>query len=441
MLTDTLLAACSGGDSVRRSREDAWLLAIAGYYQLTGEQPALAMVGGPKLARLREASVHAQPTTPNEAWSLIGYYGDLRAKFEQKAKADGLPPEVLRAGLAEYDAKIADLVEKAKALEARRARHRGTAWKRFFDGLGRAIGRAFDIGGRIVEFAVEDVPTAVGEYTPALVKGLAQAYVEKLKGELRTKGEQKAFEILAEKSPNLAGAYLIFKAGREGIKVLRDFARLFGRHRRGGQAAQAPADTGAAGSEASDSGLVVVQIGPGDVQGSLAGSIAEFAPPTMFDLCSNARVVAPITGLTFKLTFDLENGALTGTLSGRGDTAQGAGEHPPDSAAISVTGSITEGTIEPQGEGWVFFGTGTASLTYEGTYTCATIDWPDKPDEYTTTSGGSASTVEIKVSGDTLGHALSIWTEKTLSGPDANLSFVTTGGWTLNNEFEVVRGP
>ncbi len=76
------------------------------------------------------------------------------------------------------------------------------------------------------------MPTVIGEYTPAVVKALAQAYVEKLRGELRTKAEQKAFEILVEKNPNLAGAYLIFKAGRGAFKVLRDFARLFGRHGR-----------------------------------------------------------------------------------------------------------------------------------------------------------------------------------------------------------------
>ena len=441
LLSDTLLAACAGGTSIRRAQEDAMLLMIAGDYQLTGELPAVAKAEGRKLARLVVASGRPQePTTPSEAWTLFEYYRGLRDAFEQKAKAENLPPDVVAKGIAEYEAKMKALGDKANDLDKRRARHRSTAWKRFFDGLGRFIGRAFEIGGKIVKFAIEDVPTGVGEYAPAVVKGLAQAYVEKLKGELRTKGEQKAFEILVEKSPNLAGAYLIFKAGKSAVKVLRDFARLIGRHRRGGQAAQAPADTGAPGSEASDSGMVVVQIGAGDVQGSLAGSIAEFAPPTMFDLCSNARVVAPITGLTFKLTLDLDHGMLTGTFSGRGDMAQGAGEHPPDSAAISATGSITEGSIEPQGEGWVFFGTGTATLTYEGTYTCATIDWPDKPDEYTTTSGGSASTVEIKVSGDTLGHALSVWTEQTLSGPDANVGFVTVAGWALNQDFEVVTG-
>jgi len=51
LLTDMVLAACSGGASIRRTREDAWLLSIAGYYQLTGEQPPVALAGSPKMAR------------------------------------------------------------------------------------------------------------------------------------------------------------------------------------------------------------------------------------------------------------------------------------------------------------------------------------------------------------------------------------------------------
>ena len=240
LLADTLLAACAGGTSIRRAQEDAMLLMIAGDYQLTGELPALPPEGVSKVARLNLSAFQPpEPTTPNEAWTLFEYYSGLRDAFEQKAKAENLPPDVVAKGIAEYEAKMKAMGDKANELDKRRARHRSTAWKRFFDGLGRFIGRAFDIGGKIVKFAIEDVPTAVGEYTPAVVKGLAQAYVEKLKGELRTKAEQKAFEILLEKNPNLAGAYLIFKAGKAGAKLIRDFARMFGRHRRG-TAAQEP---------------------------------------------------------------------------------------------------------------------------------------------------------------------------------------------------------
>jgi len=243
LLADTLLAACAGGTSIRRPEEDAWLLSIAGYYQLTGELPAAPTEGVSKVARLTAPSFQPpEPKTPNEAYSWMEYYLARRADVEKEARAQGLPAETVAKALGEYDAKIQAYAEKGTELAERRARHRGTAWKRFFDGLGRFIGRAFDIGGKIVKFAIEDVPTAVGEYTPAVVKGLAQAYVEKLKGELRTKAEQKAFEILLEKNPNLAGAYLIFKAGRAGVKMLRDFARLFGRHRRGA-AGQEPTTT------------------------------------------------------------------------------------------------------------------------------------------------------------------------------------------------------
>jgi hypothetical protein len=244
LLADTLLAGCvGGGPSIRRPEEDAWLLSIAGYYQLTGELPAAPTEGVSKVARLAGSFFQPpEPRTPNEAYSWMEYYLARRDDVEKEARAQGLPAETVAEALGEYEAKIKAYAEKGAALAERRARHRGTAWKRFFDGLGRFIGRAFDIGGRIVKFAVEDVPTAVGEYTPAVVKGLAQAYVQQLKGELRTKAEQKAFEILVERSPNLAGAYLIFKAGKSAVKVLRDFARLFGRHR-GRTAAQGPTGT------------------------------------------------------------------------------------------------------------------------------------------------------------------------------------------------------
>jgi hypothetical protein len=249
LLSDTLLAACSPETSVRRPEEDAMLLLIAGDFQLMGELPTLPANGVSKVARLnRSAFQPPEPTTPNEALTLLDYYRALAEDFERKAKGENLPTDVVAKGIAEYEAKMNALGEKANELDRRRARHRSTAWKRFFDGLGRFIGRAFDIGGKIVKFAVEDVPTAVGEYTPAVVKALAQAYVEKLKGRLRTEGEQRAFEFLLDKNPNLAGAYLIFKAGREGLKVLRDFARLFGRHRRRA-AAQEPTTTALAEGE------------------------------------------------------------------------------------------------------------------------------------------------------------------------------------------------
>jgi hypothetical protein len=220
------------------------LLSIAGYYQLTGELPAAPTEGVSKVARLAAPSFQPpEPKTPNEAYSSMDYYMARRADVEKEARAQGLPAETVAKALGEYDAKIQAYAEKGTELAERRARHRGTAWKRFFDGLGRFIGGAFDFGGKVVKFAVVGVPTAIGEYTPAVVKALAQAYVEKLKGELRTRGEQKAFEILVEKSPNLAGAYLIFMAGKAGVKILRDFARLFGRHRRGEPVAAGPTAT------------------------------------------------------------------------------------------------------------------------------------------------------------------------------------------------------
>ena len=235
LVLEAVLSSCVPPTGILRSEEDAWLLSIAGYYQLTGELPAAPTEGVSKVARLAATSFQPpEPKTPSEAWALIDYYSERRAAVEQEASAQNLPPETVAKALAEYDAKIKALADKAQELEQRRARHRGTIWKRFFDGVGRVIGRAFDIGGRIVKFAIEDVPSGVAEYVPPLVKGLAQAYVEKLRGELRTRGEEKAFEILAEKNPNLAGAYLIFKAGKSAVKALRDFARLFGRH--GGRA-------------------------------------------------------------------------------------------------------------------------------------------------------------------------------------------------------------
>jgi hypothetical protein len=249
LLADALLAACSGGATPRRTREDASLLLIAGGYQLTGELPAAASASAPRLARLAVLAGETQaPTTPSEVWSLFEHYARLREQYEREARAQGLSEEVIQKGLAEIDAKMKALADKANALEDRRSRRGSTVWKRFFDGLGRFMGRAFDIGGKIVKFALEDVPAGVGEYGPEVVKALAQEYVKKLRGELREKGEQKAFEILAEKSPNLAGAYLLFKAGRAGVKALRDFARLFGRHRRGGQAT-APAVPEVAGED------------------------------------------------------------------------------------------------------------------------------------------------------------------------------------------------
>jgi hypothetical protein len=244
LLADTLLAGCAGGGPpIRRPEEDAWLLSIAGYYQLTGELPAAPTEGVSKVARLAAPSFQPpEPKTPNEAYTWMEYYLARRADVEKEARAQGLSAEAVAEALGEYDAKIQAYSEKGAELAARRARHRGTVWKRVFDGLGRFIGGAFDIGGKVVKFAVEGVPTAVGEYAPAVVKALAQAYVEQLKGQLRTKAEQKAFEILVEKSPQLAGAYLIFKAGKSAVKVLRDFARLFGRHRRRA-AAQGPTTT------------------------------------------------------------------------------------------------------------------------------------------------------------------------------------------------------
>jgi hypothetical protein len=257
LLGDSLLGACTPADSVRRTQEDAWLLLLAGEVQLTGALPEIASASAPHPARVAIPAPGSQsPTTPNEAWNLMDYYSGLREAFEQKAKADGLPPEVIQAGLAEYDAKIKALADRAQELGARRARRRGTAWKRFFDGMGRFVGKAFDVGGKIVKFAIEDVPSGVVEYGPDLIREYARAYVEKLKGQLRNRGEQKAFEILAEKNPNLAAAYLMFKAGRAGVKLFRDFARLFGRHPRQGASVsgtgpeQAPLSTGGDEQEA-----------------------------------------------------------------------------------------------------------------------------------------------------------------------------------------------
>jgi hypothetical protein len=302
LLADSLLSACAGGASIRRSREDAWLLSIAGYYQLTGQMPTAAMASGPRPARLADASVHAQePTTPNEAWTLFDYYAKLREQYERDARAKGLPEDVIQKGLAEIDSKLDALGERANALQDRRARHRGTAWKRFFDGLGRFIGRAFDIGGRIVKLAVEDVPGTIGEYAPAVIKGLAQAYVEKLKGELRARGEQKAFEILVEKNPNLAGAYLIFKAGKEGLKVLRDFARLFGRHRGGGAAQGGAATESPVGEEfrfpTSGSMTATCQWPSG------AQSVADWCPTVQGTLTTNSPLTVTIDFSAHTFTF------------------------------------------------------------------------------------------------------------------------------------------
>ncbi len=156
LLSDTLLAACSAATPVRRPEEDAMLLLIAGDYQLMGELPAVPVDGVSKVARLnRSAFQPPEPTTPNEAWTLLEYYRGLRDDFERKAKAENLPADVVAKGIAEYEAKMNAMGDKANDLDRRRARHRSTAWKRFFDGLGRFIGRAFDLGGKIVKFAVE----------------------------------------------------------------------------------------------------------------------------------------------------------------------------------------------------------------------------------------------------------------------------------------------
>lgn len=48
--------------------------------------------------------------------------------------------------------------------------------------------RAFEIRGKTVKFALEDVSTGVGEYGPEVVKALAQEYIQKLRGEPRQKG-------------------------------------------------------------------------------------------------------------------------------------------------------------------------------------------------------------------------------------------------------------
>jgi len=237
LLADTLLAACSGGASVRRTREDAWLLSIAGYYQLTGEQPPTALAGSLKMARLAEAHVRPQESTnSNEVWTLIGYYVGLRDRYEQEGRAKGLSDDEIEKLLAGINAKIDDLMAKAKALDARRARHRGTAWKRFFDGLGRGVGRAFDVGGKVAKFVIEDVPGTVVTYAPAIIKELAQQYVEKLKE--TAKG--RLFDLLAKKAPGVVTAYLVYELGRKGLQIAREVERQLGRHG-GGAAQDAPA--------------------------------------------------------------------------------------------------------------------------------------------------------------------------------------------------------
>ena len=303
LLSDTLLAACSPETSVRRPEEDAMLLLIAGDYQLTGELPAAPTEGVSKVARVAAPSFQPpEPKTPNEAYTWMEYYLARRADVEKEARAQGLSAEAVAEALGEYDAKIKAYSEKGAELAARRARHRGTVWKRVFDGLGRFIGGAFDIGGKVVKFAVEGVPTAVGEYAPAVVKALAQAYVEQLKGELRTKAEQKAFEILVEKSPHLAGAYLIFKAGKSAVKVLRDFARLFGRHRRRA-AAQEP--TTAALAEGEDYQLP--KTGTMTARCPLppsAQSVVDWCPTVQGTLTTNKPLTVTIDFASGTFTFD-----------------------------------------------------------------------------------------------------------------------------------------
>jgi hypothetical protein len=226
LLSDSLLAACAGSTSIRRTREDAWLLMIAGEYQLTGELPPVAMADAPKVARVTTTPVHIQQSTdPNEVWRMLEYYSDLRARYEAEAKAKGVSDDVLRTWLAGIDARIADLLERAQALEARRARHRGTAWKRFFDGLGRNVGRAFNLGGKVAKFVIEDVPGTVVELGPELIKELAKQYVEKLKETLRGR----LFDILSEKAPGVAMGYLVYKFGRQVVQVAREIDRQLGR--------------------------------------------------------------------------------------------------------------------------------------------------------------------------------------------------------------------
>jgi hypothetical protein len=127
-LSDTLLAACSPETLIRRPEEDAMLLLIAGDYQLMGELPALPADGVSKGARLNRRAIQPpEPTTPNEAWTLLEYYRGLRDDFERKAKAENLPPDVVAKGIAEYEAKMNALGEKANELDRRRGRHRRSA--------------------------------------------------------------------------------------------------------------------------------------------------------------------------------------------------------------------------------------------------------------------------------------------------------------------------
>jgi len=234
LILEAVLSSCAPSEAIRRPQEDAWLLSIAGYYQLTGELPQMAMTSAPKLGQIRQQPrALLQSKDPNEVWRLLEYYSTLRVEYEQRYKAAGYTPEQIKAALADIDAKIADLLERAKALEARRARHRGTAWKRFFDGLGRNVGRAFNVGGKVAKFVIVDVPGTVGEIAPDLIKELAKQYVEKLKETLRGR----LFDIVSEKAPGLAMGYLVYKFGRQVVQIEREIERQLS-GRRGGAAAQ-----------------------------------------------------------------------------------------------------------------------------------------------------------------------------------------------------------
>jgi hypothetical protein len=353
LLADSVLSACAGGASIRRSREDAWLLSIAGSYQLTGELPPVAQMHAPKVADALAQS--QEPTTPNEVWTLFDYYAKLREQYERDARAKGVPEDVIKRGLADIDAKLQDLADKADALRERRARRRGTAWKRFFDGLGRFVGRSFDIGGRIVKFAVADVPGTIGEVTPVLIKGLAQAYVEKLKGDLRERGEQKAFEILVEKNPNLAGAYLMFKAGREGLKLLRDFARLFRRHRGGGAGQDATAADLPGGEELQlpTSGVLTAKCNwPFGAQ-----SVMDWCPTVQGSLTTNKplSVTIDFSARTFTFDYSIACEGLKKTDS------KGGWIQTLSSDAIQGSGTVYE-------DGWLLgMGTGVFTWVEQGT--------------------------------------------------------------------------
>ncbi len=93
VILEAVLSSCAPSEAIRRPQEDAWLLSIAGAYQLTGELPAAPTEGVSKVARVAAPPFRppGQPKTPNEAYSLMEYYM-ARAKGRRAGGQGQGPP-------------------------------------------------------------------------------------------------------------------------------------------------------------------------------------------------------------------------------------------------------------------------------------------------------------------------------------------------------------